>query len=129
MFCRMTAINCPYANENGFCGSTVCLKVRNTKERSENIRNSSIWVKPQSNWHTGTPTEIEEDEIWQWNYALVLHTEYDCIGNYLAGLLFRPNFEKGFFENGNIKIPFSEVVAWQRLEPFKEENNETNTTD
>ena len=74
----------------------------------------------ENNWHTGTPSKIEDDEIWQWNYALVLHTDYDCIGNYLAGLLFRPNFEKGFFENDNIRVPFSEVVAWQKIEPYKD---------
>lgn len=85
-------------------------------------KNKSIeaWNNRPSPWHTGTPSEIEDDEIWQWNYALVLHTDYDCIGNYLAGLLFRPNLEKGFFENDDIRIPFSEVVAWQRIEPYKE---------
>lgn len=62
MICRMTGIICPYANENGYCDSTACHNmdlVGNIipKERPENISNSSIWVKPQSNWHTGIPTE------------------------------------------------------------------------
>lgn len=81
------------------------------------------WNRRSDGWHTETPSVIEDDENWQWNYALILHTEYDCIGNYIAGLLFRPNFEKGFFENDDIRIPFSEVVAWMRIEPYKEDSN------
>lgn len=58
----MTGIICAYANENGYCDSTACHNMNIVgnfipKERPENISNSSIWVKPNSDWHPGTPTE------------------------------------------------------------------------
>ena len=77
-----------------------------------------------NHWHTGIPTEVENDIYWKYNYALVLNTEYDCIGNYLAGELFVPDFERAVFATllGNGKeltIPFEDVVAWQKITPFE----------
>lgn len=84
------------------------------------------YPNPHGEWHTGTPTYVEDDIYWKWNYALVLNTEYDCIGNYLAGMLFMPNFEKNVFSaplgNGkDLEVPFDDVIAWQKIEPYVEE--------
>ena len=89
---------------------------------------TEVWNNRHSPWQTGTPTELEENEYWAWNYVLVLNTTYDCIGNYLAGLLFKPDFERRLFSaptdgGKHIEIPFSEVVAWQRIEPYEEKEN------
>ena len=86
---------------------------------------TEAWNKRPNPWHTGEPTESEEDERFEYNYALVLNTPYDCIGNYLAGHLFKPDLgQKVFYtqldyERG-LTIPFKDVVAWQRIEPFRE---------
>lgn len=79
-------------------------------------------------WHymkDEEPTLLEKDRYWAWNYALVLNTEYDCIGNYLAGFLFKPDFEKRIFStpltaDDSLDIPFSEVVAWARLDMLED---------
>lgn len=109
-----------YKNKPVFTGQTnIPIMCRDVIDKLKELSNP---------WQTGTPTELEENEYWAWNYVLVLNTTYDCIGNYLAGLLFKPDFERRLFSaptdgGKHIEIPFSEVVAWQRIEPYEEKEN------
>lgn len=87
-----------------------------------------IFEQKQSPWHTGTPTDIEEDERWSWNYAIVCDVEYDAIGLCLSGLLYKPDLERGVFSapldgGKELTVPFSEVIAWQKIEPYKEKED------
>ena len=108
MLCRMTGIICPYTNENGYCDSTACHNMNVVgniipKEHPENISNSSIWVKPQSNWHTGTPTE----DGW---YLVAFNYEDE------EGV----RYTTDYFKDGKWAFPMvrdiSKVVAWQKIE-------------
>ena len=110
MLCRMTGIICPYANENGYCDSTACHNMNVVgniipKECSENINigNSSIYVKPQGNWHTGTPTEGG------------LYFVYDKYCGYG-----KRELKKDISEE-QLKYAFHNVLAWIPIEPFKED--------
>ena len=116
MICRMTGINCPYANENGYCDSTVCHNMNIVgniipKERPENISNSSVWVKPQSNWQTGTPTE-------EGDYLVAFHPW----GRKENGICYIGLKWKGDRWYDPVTDYFSEpyLVAWQKITPYKE---------
>ena len=78
-------------------------------------------------WHLmkdEEPTIVEEEEQFSYNYAIVLNTQYDCIGDYLCGGLCALNPQKRVFEfvcaDGEVMdIKFDEVIAWYRVPPFK----------
>lgn len=79
-----------------------------SKERSENISNSSILVKPKSDWHTGKPTEE--------GYYLCHFTDgyrtFDACFPYTKG---------AWDISGYGLNPYTfEVVAWQKIEPYEE---------
>lgn len=70
------------------------------------------------------PTVVEEEEQFSYNYALVLNTDYDGIGDFLCGGLCRLNLQKRVFEYvyamGKVMdIKFEDVIAWYRVPPFK----------
>lgn len=76
-----------------------------SKERTENISNSSIWVKPQSNWQTGTPTEVG------WYIVVENNSDKTYEEMYWNGTV---------FDYYGITVHHYEVKAWQRIEPYKE---------
>ena len=79
-------------------------------------------------WHLmkdEEPTIVEEEEQFSYNYALVMNTEYDCIGNYLCGGLCKLVPQKRVFEfvyemGKSMEIKFDDVIAWYRVPPFIE---------
>lgn len=104
MYCRMNRVECRYADMNGYCVSTACHNMNLVgniipKERPENISNSSIWVKPQGDWHTGTPTE----EGW---YLLECNIG-NSDGTYYATDYW--NNEVGYWT-------VNRVIRWQKIE-------------
>lgn len=114
MYCRMNRVECRYADMNGYCDSTACHNMNLVgniipKQRLENIGigNSSIWVKPQSNWHKGTPTE----EGWY-----LLHLKKDskpyCVA-YMDG--------RHWLGINDFFILVDDVKAWMPIEPYKED--------
>lgn len=118
----MTGKICYYANENGYCDSTACHNMNVVgniipKERPENIGDSSIWVKPHGNWHTGTPTEDGE-------YLVIC--QY-VINNYYYREKLVWEFENGNWKNKqrlteNNYIEELKILAWygQKIEPYIE---------
>jgi len=128
MYCRMNRVECSYANTNGYCDSSACHNMNVVgnilpKERPENISNSSIWVKPQSNWHTGTPKETGE-------YLVCIRYDFGKEGYTTANYVEPFNPHTGWY---NLKPPSEEdghewckkngieVIAWQKIEPYKED--------
>lgn len=109
MYCRMNRVECRYADMNGYCDSTACHNMNVVgnilpNERPENISNSSIWVKPQSNWHKGTPTE-NGWYLFSYKYLDTIRYGTDC---FLDGKwVFNPALDE-------------KMLAWQKIEPFKE---------
>ena len=108
MYCRMNRVECRYADMNGYCDSTACHNMNLVgniipKERPENISNCSIWVKPQSNWHTGTPTEGG------------LYFVYDKYCGYGKRVL------KKDISKEQLEVAFHDVLAWIPIEPYKED--------
>lgn len=115
MYCRMNRVECSYADMNGYCDSTACHNMNLVgniipKERPENINigDSSIWVKPQSNWHTGKPT----DKVW---YLVTSG------GNNSA------SYDIGRWDGESFcymeYLDSADVIAWQKIEPYKEKGD------
>ena len=128
MICRMTGIICPYANEYGYCDSTACHNMNIVgniipKERPENISNSSIWVKHQSNWQTGTPTE-------KGLYVVLTKVSTEGVssseGTYILDYWDGYSFQ--YLKRKAMTYALTEPdtygwVAWQKIEPYKEKEN------
>lgn len=124
MYCRMNRVECRYADMNGYCDSTACHNMNVVgniipKERPENIGDSSIWVKPHGNWHTGTPTE----EGW---YLVAYECVYDCknkgkIEYFTLNIITDEDGYKDY--RGRASDDVWKAVAWQKIEPYKEKNN------
>lgn len=79
--------------------------------------------KASSDWHKGKPPVVEVDEDNKYCYALCFY--YD--GWWLSDYLFKANHEEGCFENSPnngqqvCKFKFCENIAWQKIEPYKED--------
>lgn len=125
MYCRMNRVECPYADMNGYCDSTACHNMNVVgniipKERPDNINigNSSIWVKPQGNWHKGEPTRTDclylvlwfdtEDKTYQYS-VLHWHNQLHCwFDEETPSCLWGDEWK-------------AKVVAWLPFEPYKED--------
>lgn len=92
----------------GWCGASI-----RGKKEDEVIKK---WNTRPNPWHTGTPTE-GEDYLVQYK-----NSEHD--------VLHFANLSWFAFNRGGVewqKIPDSSIVAWQKIEPYKE--NEDGRTD
>lgn len=127
MYCLINRVECRYADMNGWCDSTACHNMNVVgniipNERPENIRNSSIWAKPQSNWHTGTPTVNDPFYVRE---VFVLQFATPTGGWYFHGHLFKPDFSNKCFRSWvdkSITFAFDcPDLWWQKIEPFVEE--------
>ncbi len=105
--CTINGINCDYATNLGFCSCSVCCNpnlVANTIKKEEQ----------NTNWHTGTPTE-EGDYLVAVKYEPVIGVEYQ-VNRYLLEP-YNSFIYKLAGEGGRI-------IAWQKIEPYKETDNE-----
>ena len=118
MYCRMNRVECRYADMNGWCDSTACHNM-NLPTNCNNLEDYTIPTqenKPQSNWHTGIPTE----EGW---YLVAYECVYDCknkgkIEYFTLNII---TDEDGFRDyRGRASDDVWKAVAWQKIELYKE---------
>ena len=96
-----------------------CRRDRDENGIVENNMTNREWILMKDE----EPTIVEEEEQFSYNYALVMNTEYDCIGNYLCGGLCKLVPQKRVFEfvyeiGKSMEIKFEDVIAWYRVPPF-----------
>lgn len=91
--CMSNNTICDYANNNGYCCVSACLKM-------ELFGNTIQEEKSQSKWHTGTPTE----EGW-----------YLCKSEHMVG------YDVGYYVNGRFNrlhcFNQEDITVWQKIEP------------
>jgi len=89
------------------CGATI--------RRSESKEAIKAWNARKNPWHTGTPTE-------EGDYFVAFRWGYD--NKIMHDMASRVLYGATTFVNGNwrIDLPYV-VIAWKKIEPFKEENN------
>jgi len=116
MICKYHNIDCDNANENGYCKITVC----NSPDLLRNLvplNADPDWSKIHYNnpWHTGKPTE----EGW-----------YVCFLKIYLPKRMNPNeiedyrlfyFDEEGYATNNILGEPHEIIAYQKIEPYKGE--------
>lgn len=78
-----------------------------------------FYLEPQSNWHTGTPTEEGVYAVYYWDEHNPSATPYEALFNEFLS----PDGEGNWIDrDGEIRFIDDDIVRWQKIEPYKEAN-------
>ena len=112
-----------YCFECEDCGALVYMDDLIDKDKS-----IEAWNKRSNPWHTGTPTETGEYLVCRVPEAGYLFRYNQlCVFSDLMGTLDHKIFYIGEVGKNSFENITDSVIAWQKIEPFKEEKDDEYT--